>query len=65
MTPLHPPPGLGWAPAVALLVLGLAAKPVAAEPAAPAQTKIGAFVTSLSDIQESQRRFDISLWVSR
>ncbi len=31
--------------------------------AAPAQTRIGAFVTSLADIQESQRRFDITLWV--
>lgn len=29
----------------------------------PARTRIGAFVTSLSDIQESQRRFDITLWV--
>ena len=29
----------------------------------PARTRIGAFVTSLSDIQESTRRFDVTLWV--
>lgn len=43
---------------LALLIAGPAR---AAEP--PAQTRIGAFVTSLSDIQESTRRFDITLWV--
>lgn len=31
--------------------------------AAPAETRIGAFVTSLSDISEAQRRFDITLWI--
>jgi hypothetical protein len=30
---------------------------------APAPTRVGAFVTSLADINESQRRFDITLWV--
>jgi hypothetical protein len=44
------------------LVLGVSASAAAFEPPA-ARTKIGAFVTSLADIQESQRRFDITLWV--
>jgi len=44
-------------------LLGLGWPGLASGAEAPAQTKIGAFVTSLSDIQESQRRFDITLWV--
>lgn len=45
---------------LALLLPGVAA---AAPASTPAPTKIGAFVTSLSDIHESQRRFDVTLWV--
>lgn len=45
---------------LALLLPGVAA---AAPASTPALTKIGAFVTSLSDIHESQRRFDVTLWV--
>ena len=48
-------------PATACLACLFAAPGAAADP--PAPTKIGAFVTSLSDISESQRRFDITFWV--
>jgi hypothetical protein len=49
---------------VALACAGLLARPShAADPAEVAPTRIGAFVTSLADISESQRRFDITLWV--
>ena len=40
--------------------------PAAAQPApaaGPARTRVGAFVTSLADISETQRRFDITFWV--
>lgn len=47
-------------PGLALLTALLVSGTVAAE---PARTRIGAFVTSLSDIQESQRRFEVTLWV--
>lgn len=57
----------GWTLAAALLVPVLAPNAAAAQTptptATPTPTRIGAFVTSLSDIQESQRRFDITLWV--
>lgn len=46
------------APAVALAA-ALTAGRAGAE---PATTKIGAFVTSLADISESQRRFEITFW---
>jgi hypothetical protein len=46
-----------------VLVLGAPAAVDAFIPRAPARTNIGAFVVSLSDIQESQRRFDVTLWV--
>jgi len=53
-----------WRLAPVVLWLGLTASaPAAAPEPAPEPTRIGAFVTSLSDIQESQRRFDITLWV--
>lgn len=45
------------------LVLGVSTQAGAFVPRPAAETKIGAFVTSLADIQESQRRFDITLWV--
>lgn len=47
----------------AALALLTWASPAAAEPPEPARTRIGAFVTSLADISESQRRFDITFWV--
>jgi hypothetical protein len=34
-----------------------------AKPSAPVETRIGAFVTSLADVNESQRRFEIGFWV--
>jgi hypothetical protein len=46
------------APLVALVVALAAGR----AGAAPAETKIGAFVTSLADISESQRRFEITFW---
>lgn len=54
-------PRLAWF--AALPVLAASAQASAAEPQPAAQTRIGAFVTSLSDIQESQRRFDVTMWV--
>jgi hypothetical protein len=62
----------GWlVAAVALLATLLAAQPHArAEggptthaPAEPTLVRIGAFVASLADISESDRRFDVTLWV--
>jgi len=50
----------GWL--AALPVLAAPTMVSAADPPA-ATTRIGAFVTSLSDIQESQRRFDVTMWV--
>lgn len=53
--------------ALALVATALASwRPAHAEPTArgePTITRIGAFVASLSDISESQRRFDVTLWV--
>ena len=47
----------------ARLLVALAAIVVVPEARAePAETKIGAFVTSLADISESQRRFEITFW---
>lgn len=34
-----------------------------AEPSAPVQTRIGAFVMSIADVNEAQRRFEIVFWV--
>lgn len=50
---------------VVLLFASFAARPASAEPPAraPTTTRIGAFVVSLSDISEAQRRFDITFWV--
>jgi hypothetical protein len=59
-----------WLVLVVALVLGRSATTLAAPPAdtAPSPdtaepTRIGAFVTSLADISETQRRFEIILWV--
>jgi hypothetical protein len=48
--------------AAALAVALAAMVVVPAARAEPAETKIGAFVTSLADISESQRRFEITFW---
>lgn len=50
-------------PLAVALTTGAPGEAAAAGPGAPTPTRIGAFVVSLSDIQESQRRFDVTLWV--
>ena len=53
-----------WIVLVVALVLGRSATVNAAPSADAAEpTRIGAFVTSLADISETQRRFEIILWV--
>jgi hypothetical protein len=53
-----------WIMLVVALVLGRSATTNAAPSAdAVEPTRIGAFVTSLADISETQRRFEIILWV--
>jgi hypothetical protein len=53
-----------WIVLVVALVLGRSATVSAAPPAdAVEPTRIGAFITSLADISETQRRFEIILWV--
>jgi hypothetical protein len=53
---------LGW---VLAFLIGWVAMPAraAGAPAEPVRTRIGAFITSISDIQETQRRFEIAFWV--
>lgn len=46
-------------PVLALAAIALLARPAAAE---PVRTEIGAYITSLADISESQRRFEVTFW---
>ncbi len=49
---------------VALALALLAGAPARAdEPSSPAVTRIGAFIVSLADVSEAQRRFEVTMWV--
>ncbi|MBX7078013.1 MAG: hypothetical protein K1X88_02430 [Nannocystaceae bacterium] len=62
------PARLRFAALVAALLAALLAAPAAradapADPPQPAVTRIGAFIVALADLNEAQRRFDITLWL--